>query len=116
MSIMRGASTLIKSKKVRNLFMLIEKPIVGGTTKEDPMREKFPYAAKKWVKMSDRNKSSRRSEKSKKVVDKTNIASTSYLIEEEVEDKKIEAIYKKMKSVCHIKLDECLNTTHFSSH
>ena len=78
-------------------------------------REKFSYIAKKWSKMSDRNKSTGRSEESKKAVDKIDVARTSYLIEEAVEDKKIEAIYKKMKSVCRIKFDESLNSTHFNS-
>ena len=65
--------------------MLIGEPVVGR--------------AKKWVKVSDRNMSMGRSEENKKVIDKTNIASTSYSIEE-VEDKKIKAIYKKTKWVC----------------
>ena len=37
----------------------------------------------------------------------------SYLIEEESEDKKIEAMYKKMKTVYHVKFNESLNSTHF---
>ena len=115
MSAVRGASTLMKGEKVKNLFMLIGEPVVGGAMKVEPRSEKLPYVAKKWVKVSDRNKSSGRSEENKKVVDKTNVASTSYLIEEEVEDKKIKAMCKKMKSVCRVKFDESLNSTHFYS-
>ena len=65
--------------------------------------------------MSDRNKSGRQSDESKKVVDKTDVASTSYSIEEEVKDKKIEAMLKKMKSVSRVTFDESLNSTHFYS-
>ena len=81
----------------------------------EPKREKYPYVAKKWVKTSNRNKSLGRSEESKNVVDKTNIASTSYFIEEEIESKKNDAMYKKMKSVCRVKFDESLNSTYFYS-
>ena len=95
--------------------MLIEEPVVSGAMKEETRSEKLPCIAKKWVKVSDHNKSTGRSEESKKVVDKTDVASTSYLIEEEVEDKKIKAMCKKMKSVCRVKFDESSNMTHFYS-
>ena len=65
--------------------------------------------------MSDRDKSMGRSEESKKALDKTDIASTSYLIEEEVEDKKIETMYKKMKSIYRVKFDNSSNSIHFYS-
>ena len=57
-----------------------------------------------------------RSEESKTIVHKTDIANADYLIEEEVEDKKIKAMYKKMQSICHIKFNESLNSTYFYSH
>ena len=36
MKVVRGASTLMKSEKVKNLFMLIVEPIVGGVMKVEP--------------------------------------------------------------------------------
>ena len=33
MNIARGVSVVMKGKKVRNLYMLIEEPIVGGAMK-----------------------------------------------------------------------------------
>ena len=100
---------------MKNLFMLIGEPVVGGALKVEPRSEELSCVGKKWAKVSDRNKSTWRSEESKKVVDRTEIASMSYLVEEEVEDKKIKAMCKKMKSVCRVKFDESLNSTHFYS-
>ena len=48
MNIVRGTSTIMNEKKMKNLFILIEKLLVG-----------------------DRNKSSGRSEESKEIVDRT---------------------------------------------
>ena len=95
MSIVRGPSTLMKGEKVKNLFMLIGEPIIVEVVNEEPMCEKFHYNEKKWVNVSDRNNSTGRSKDSKKAVEKTNVTSTSYLIEEDVEDKKIEAYIRR---------------------
>ena len=55
-SAMRGALTLMKVEKVKNLFMFIGELVAGGAMKERPMCEKYPYVAKKYIKASDRNK------------------------------------------------------------
>ena len=36
MNIARGASVVMKDKKMRNLYMLIREPVVGGATKVEP--------------------------------------------------------------------------------
>ena len=48
-------------------------------------------------------------------MDKNDIASMSYLIKKEIEDMKIEAMYKKMKLICRVKFFKSLNTAHFYS-
>ena len=78
MNIARGASVIMKGKKVRNLYMLIEKPIVGGAIKVEPRYRKFSYAVKEWVKVKDHNKTSVQKEKSKELVNKSEVATTSY--------------------------------------
>ena len=65
MNIARGASVIMKSKKVRNLYMLIKKPVVGGAIKVEPRYRKFSYAVKEWVKVKDHNKTLVRSNESK---------------------------------------------------
>ena len=41
---------------MRNLYMLIRKPFIGGAMKVEQRHQKFFYAVKEWVKVKDHNK------------------------------------------------------------
>ena len=101
-NIARGASVIMKDKKVRNLYMLIGEPVVGRAMKVEPRHRKFSYVAKEWVKVKDHNKTSVRSEESKELVNKSEVVNTSYSKIEEIDNKKDDSIKKKKKSVCHV--------------
>ena len=85
--------------------------------KVEPRYGKFSYVTKEWVKVKDHNKTSVRSKESKKLVNKSEVATTSYLKMEEIDNKKDKATKKKKKkkSVCCVKFDESLNLTHIYS-
>ena len=65
--------------------------------------------------MKDHNKTSMQSEESKELVNKSEIATMSYVKIKEIDNKKDEATKKKKKSVCCVKFDESLNSTHIYS-
>ena len=79
MNIVRGASVVMKGKKVRNLYMLIKKPVVGGAIKAKPRYRKFSYAVKEWVKVKDHNKTLVRSDEIKELVNKSEVATKNYV-------------------------------------
>ena len=55
-------------------------------------------------------------EENKKMINKSEIATTSYPKIKEIDNKKIGAIEKKSKSICHVKFNENLNLNHSYSY
>ena len=115
MNIARGASVVMKGKKVRNLYMLIREPVIGGAMKVEQRNGKFFYAVKEWVKVKDHNKTLVQIEESKELVNKNEVATTSYVKIEEINNKKHEVMEQKKNSVCRFKFDESLNFMHIYS-
>ena len=56
------------------------------------------------------------SKESKKLINKSEVAATSYSEMEEIDNNKDEVMEKKKKSMCHVEFDESLNSMHIYSY
>ena len=88
MEVKRGALVAMNGEKVKNLYKLIGKIVVGGAVKVEQYQERSSSVAKEVTRVKKCNK----------------LAVTT-------EDK----VWRKKKSVSRVKFDESLNSTHVYS-